>query len=125
MKPAGHRECEGRVKRFMGVCESPATVERDGKWFCWRHDPVRLDEEAAAARAKRKAEMEQEEADQKRRWRVRDAGLRVIDDATLAAVERLGGLQAMIRRLDELATEVDDLRMKLRWATRDKQDPGY
>lgn len=41
---------------FFRNCHLKATVERDGKWFCPRHDPERL----AMEREKRNREAEEE-----------------------------------------------------------------
>lgn len=44
------------------VCGKPAKIERDGKWYCGIHDPVRVD----TKRAERDAEVN-------RQWAVRTA----------------------------------------------------
>ena len=44
-------KCSAKVPDMYGVpsvhpCMRSATVERDGKWFCWQHDPERVKAEA-------------------------------------------------------------------------------
>lgn len=35
----------------MHPCSRKGTVERDGRWYCWQHDPVRVAEEEEKRRA--------------------------------------------------------------------------
>lgn len=42
MSTETHR-CEGRLRGFTGgQCDSRATVECEGKWYCGRHNPTRV-----------------------------------------------------------------------------------
>jgi uncharacterized Zn finger protein (UPF0148 family) len=54
------RECCARVwqtGRFRSApCAKPPKVERDGKWFCAIHDPIRIEERNKAREAKWDAE---------------------------------------------------------------------
>lgn len=56
------RECAGKIwGAYRDVsgrgnkCHRPATIEREGKWFCWQHDPNRRAEEAAERQAAEEA----------------------------------------------------------------------
>ena len=48
MKPNAKPQCTKRVYHkwnFSGAsCSKPGKVERDGKWYCSRHDPVKQQE---------------------------------------------------------------------------------
>lgn len=43
-------------------CQRPATIECDGKWYCWQHDPERVKAEAKKHRADWEAKMDREAA---------------------------------------------------------------
>jgi hypothetical protein len=48
--------CQGRAHIFGGECLRTGTVERNGKHYCWQHDPDRLVKEREARCQKTKAE---------------------------------------------------------------------
>ena len=63
------RDCSGKIwgdyRAVSGrvyACSRPATVKRDGKWYCWQHDPERVKVDAKKRRAGWKAEMDREAA---------------------------------------------------------------
>lgn len=53
-----YRDVSGRVYR----CSRPATVERDGKWYCWQHDPERVKTDKERRRAAARAELDRHHA---------------------------------------------------------------
>jgi hypothetical protein len=53
--------CGARLKGMLGGCDRKATVHRDGKSYCWQHDPERLRRKYEQEWAERKAELEQME----------------------------------------------------------------
>lgn len=76
-------------------CTNPGKVQRDGKWYCGIHDPVRLEARRAERVAKEKAEFRarQERAarqDAERRERNRRADLFPELVATLETVSAFG-----------------------------------
>ena len=61
-------KCSKKVWRHTSwyLCSRPATVQRDGKWYCWQHDPKRVEAEAKKRRAAWEAKMDREDAKYKR-----------------------------------------------------------
>ena len=58
-------DCSGRVsdRELRGMiysCQRPATVQRDGKWWCWQHDPERVKADEKKRRAGWEAKMDRE-----------------------------------------------------------------
>lgn len=51
----------GRSVSFY-PCQRPATVQRDGKWYCWQHDPEYVAKKTAERRAGWQAKMDREAA---------------------------------------------------------------
>ena len=54
------RQCEGKIYGISGEqgaysCSRRGTIERDGKWYCWQHDPERIKADREKRRAKREA----------------------------------------------------------------------
>ena len=89
-------ECPGRVadRELRGMiysCRRNATVEHDGKWYCWQHDPERME-------ANRKKRMATWDTKQDRRLamytrRARNAKLAQLVTPELAALlEKVGDL---------------------------------
>lgn len=53
------RKVHGAYRDVSGPiypCQRPATVLRDGKWYCWQHDPERVEADKKKRQAKREAE---------------------------------------------------------------------
>jgi hypothetical protein len=92
-------QCQGKLKTLYGRCERRGTICRDGKFYCWQHDPG-TPEQAKADRMKRWAEQQAEEEEYERRAHTRKlterAGLDKLTDADLEAIIRLGGIRMMI-----------------------------
>lgn len=63
-------------------CKSVGSVERDGAWYCVRHDPVTI---KARMRQRSKA-IQRDEAARIARWRLRDAEQRQRDAIVEAAL---------------------------------------
>lgn len=51
----------GRSLSFY-PCQRPATIERDSKWYCWQHDPERVEADRKKRRAGWEAKMNRETA---------------------------------------------------------------
>ena len=58
-----YRDVSGRVY----PCSRNATVERDGKWYCWQHDPERVKTDKKRRRAKWEVDQQQKNAQYARR----------------------------------------------------------
>lgn len=97
-------ECGEKLRgMFMGNCTRPATVERDGKHYCWQHDPKRHMDERAKRWQIRKAELLERERKLEAKFArldlEREAGVNDLSDDTLRDIVALGGIQAMIGKL--------------------------
>lgn len=104
--------CQGRP-RFYGYCQGRVSVERDGKRYCWRHDPVRIAETAAKARAERlaryKAEEARWEAQERRADLRRNSGIDTLTDQDLQQIMAAGGIWAFLPwKPGETTAHVDD-----------------
>lgn len=97
--------CHGDM-RFYGFCARKPTVERDGKSYCWQHDPVRLKQKADKAWAARKIEIANMEARADaaiaRRILIEKAGLKELSEATLQEIISLGGLDAILNKIRKM-----------------------
>ena len=83
-----------------GECVRDATVERDGKFFCWQHDPERVRAEREARCAKRKEEARKREAEREARWTrddlMRDSGVSKLTNEELKHIIDCGGIQNIL-----------------------------
>lgn len=97
--PPDESQCHGRPKQ-MGWCERKPTVFRDGKPYCWQHDPERLIAQSNEARAARLARYLAEdaafEAKLKRRDLERRSGVDDLTDQDLERIIAAGGIRALI-----------------------------
>lgn len=97
------KKCEGKLSYRGWRCKRPASVEVDGKFYCWQHEPVRV-EKLAQKRAKdakeRFARMERE-ADARIERKVLEEKAGVIDltDGELREIIAFGGVRGMLRGL--------------------------
>lgn len=93
--------CAGTVRGFVGDCERRPTVERNGKWYCWQHDPDRLAEQAKERRDAWRAKMQKEDdafaARRSRRDLEARAGIKDLTDAELEKLAALGGVRNLLR----------------------------
>lgn len=93
-------KCEGQCTRFFGDCARKPCVVRDGKHYCWQHDPERLEAIRAEAYAKRRAETVKRdnriEAEAERRCLLRDSGVNKLSDDDLRTIIALGGIHAVL-----------------------------
>ena len=84
-------KCSAKTPDMYGVpnvhpCKRPATVERDGKWYCWQHDPEYVKAKEKKRRAEWDTKMEREAA--KYRHIARNARLgKLITEETAALLE--------------------------------------
>jgi len=80
-----YRDVSGRVY----PCARPATVERDGVWYCWQHDPEWVKADKKKRRAAENAKADRQSA----MWRRRARNARLAELVTpelLALIERTG-----------------------------------
>lgn len=103
------KKCEGHLRgTFAGMCyrKGKSLVERDGKWYCWQHDPERLAQlakEKQEEREKRYAKMERKNDERIERHRLLvAAGLEEVSNDLLRDIIHLGGIDAMIQALSEV-----------------------
>lgn len=62
--------CSTRVfgpRVFSWQCNRRATVECEGKWYCWQHDPVRMKEKAEEDEKRYRRSLEMDSLRYKRR----------------------------------------------------------
>ena len=97
MKP----KCEGKG-RFGWDCDRKGTIEREGKWYCWQHDPDRLDREARERNEQRKRELAELEAKHEARLARRileeTAGTNNLTDDDLRRIIELGGIRKLLQQ---------------------------
>lgn len=93
--------------RFRDECQRVATIERGGRWYCWTHDPQRIAEARRARHAANRARVAAQEAawdaQAARRDMERAAGVRDLPEAALARLAALGGVPAILARIDRPA----------------------
>lgn len=95
----GERQCCGRAMTYLGGhCSRPACVTRDGKRYCYQHDPERMSEKRAERAAKSRAEVAAREARLDRQELERDAGISALTDDDLRAIIAAGGIRAMLAK---------------------------
>lgn len=94
-------KCSDRPQTFIGDCERDATVERDGKPYCWQHDPERFRDAAL----KRAEQLKAREAKLEKEWArmdlERSAGLRPdqiaeLTDEQVRLIAEAGGILAFV-----------------------------
>ena len=91
------------VNYYSRRCERTATVTRDGKHYCWQHDPVRISkecEEAKLARLARYAQEEKEEqeylARKAKEKLMKQAGIYDLTVDDLHQIIQLGGINKLL-----------------------------
>lgn len=83
----GSKRCAGLDSAQGTPCtHPPMTVQRNGQWYCWRHDPDRL-----RALAARMAHRQLEEA----------AGIVRLSAAQLQQIVAFGGMRRILAALTE------------------------
>jgi hypothetical protein len=105
--------CNAKTRNLFGRCDRRATVERDGRWFCWQHDPERFQAERAARAARRRQEAMAHEAEIEARWRrddlLRNSGVGALTNQDLEQIVAAGGIRAFLPwHLGETDTDVND-----------------
>ena len=71
MTTDGQHRCSVVVDSPTGwKCSRHGVAERDGRWYCWQHDPERLDAQQRELRAQAKARKAEQQA-------IRDAARRL------------------------------------------------
>jgi hypothetical protein len=97
--------CQGQYLSFLGYCSRKPTVVRDGKAYCWQHDPERISRLRQERNKRWDAEWKAKEA----AWDAADArrvleiaaGMDKLTDDELRTIAALGGIREMLRRLTE------------------------
>lgn len=91
------RQCSGRLSTVFGNCYRPATVERDGRWYCWQHDPGRLGQEQKEIR---REQMRAEEIRRDAQWNrdrlERESGIRELSNYELGQIIASGGIRKVL-----------------------------
>lgn len=91
-----HSQCMGDVRTFLGYCDRKATIERDGKRYCWQHDPERLRRIGATRRMKQRATYAATEArieaEVERSKLEILSGIRELTNDDLARITAVGGI---------------------------------
>lgn len=101
--PHPHKDaCQGRAMMNMGMCDRKPSVVRDGKPYCWQHDPERLSQLAKERWERCKAEIARVEQEQdariERRRLEAAAGADNLTNDDLQTLIRLGGIRALIAK---------------------------
>ena len=93
-------ECQGKATQFLGWCERKPSVVRDGKPYCWQHDPARRSraaKERQAAAVARTARIEAEQdARIERRQLENQSGVDSLSNDDLRVIIAIGGIRSMI-----------------------------
>jgi len=93
-----HQCCEqvfGGIVMGGHRCTRKGTVEVNGKWYCWQHDPERVKREEKKRQEKWKEERERGTAIWDRRLLERRVCLSVTDEE-LESILGVGGLRGML-----------------------------
>lgn len=97
------QRCCGKAHLFAGYCDRKPSVIRDGKHYCWQHDPERRRSIAKKKReelAIRLAKKEEEhERYMKRRELLSKSGVDSLADSELETIISLGGIREVLRRM--------------------------
>jgi len=93
-------KCQGRAESFVGICDRKPSVERDGKPYCWQHDPERKRKEAQKKWEERKWEMRQLEekidAEIERKRLLKASGVSALTNEQLVTIIEAGGVIELI-----------------------------
>jgi hypothetical protein len=96
-------KCSSSLSKVYGNCSRNATVEREGKWFCWQHDPERLERIREAEWEIRRAARSAEETARDVRWTreqlERKSGIRDLTNPELEQIIQEGGIRAILDKL--------------------------
>lgn len=100
-RPAiGKPRCEGKPKSFYGYCQAPVSCVRDDKYYCWRHDPVRLkkrvDEEQEKRREKQEEDNKLYETKITRKKLLESSGVDKLTNDRLELIIKLGGIEDVL-----------------------------
>lgn len=99
------RKCQGGMNKFAFQCNRKPSVERDGKYYCWQHDPVRLTEISEKKRQERIASYARKEAEQDARVErlllEKESGIDTLSGDDLKTIIALGGIRVMIAKLSK------------------------
>lgn len=102
--PRDPSQCQGRI-RVIGYCERKPTIVRDGKPYCWQHDPERLAAKASEARAERLARYQAEEAAAEAKFNrshlERQSGIRDLSDQDLERIIAAGGIRRILKKIQD------------------------
>ena len=95
------QKCSAKTYRdwHFYPCSRKATVEREGKWYCWQHDPERAIKQNQKRQAQCDAEANERKAKETRRNVERDVCAGVSTDT----LDKLGyeGLLRLLKSLGE------------------------
>lgn len=100
--------CMARATTTGGFCYNKPTLERNGKRYCWRHDPERLAEEARKRREAERARVADLERKLDRRDLESEAGFSKLSrftDEQLKKIIAAGGIDTVLRPILEAAQE--------------------
>lgn len=98
-----HNGCQGNATSFLGYCERSPTVTRNGKQYCWQHDPERIEQLRQKRQQQRRLESEKAAKLAEARYHRNDlldkAGVSGISNETLELIVKHGGIQKMLADL--------------------------
>jgi hypothetical protein len=78
--------CHGRYKNHSWneyACSRTATVEKDGKWYCWQHNP----EYEAKKNKELREKWDREAAERTKRWADEAERKRLLDESGVARLD--------------------------------------
>lgn len=97
------KRCIGLDQTFAGSCDRKPSVVRDGKDYCWQHDPERRKAKAKQEKEARRAKEARDDAEfevaLRRRKLMIAAGVDNLSDTDLQVIANLGGIRAMLARI--------------------------
>jgi hypothetical protein len=96
--------CQGKANAFLGQCLRKGIIERDGKLYCWQHDPEKLRKEAAERWEQRKKEIAEIERKQDERITRRkleeQSGVNKLTNEDLEKIIKFGGIYKLIQDVE-------------------------
>lgn len=108
------RVCGAKLANVLGTCWRRATVERDGQWYCFQHDPERVERLRLERQAAEKAKWD--EFHRKDELRVAHnklldaSGVKGLTDDDLVRIAAAGGMEKLLKFCDPTPVTEERLR---------------
>ena len=111
------RKCSEKIPDMHGVpnilpCARSATVEFDGRWYCWQHDPWRVKADAEKRWVAWKAEQDDRAATHRRHARNAELA-ELVNEKTAALIDQLANNTRTLRRTAASSDMPSEVAMRL------------